>query len=99
MKNMVILGGGTIDLAGHDSAIKDLFDIIIGRKRAKKKTGTKVDSLMTPQPITVREDDSLQRAIALMSRKKIKRLIVTDTESNVRDVVSRPDLITVFLRK
>lgn len=88
----------TIDLSLSDSAIRELFDIIIRRKRAKKKTGTKVDSLMTPHPITVREDDSLQHAIELMNRNKIKRLIVTDTEGNVRGVISRPDLITLFLR-
>ncbi len=88
----------TIDLAGSDSAIRDFFDIIIRRKRAKKKAGTTIDSLMTPHPITVREDDSLQRAIELMSRNKIKRLIVTDTKGHVQGVISRPDLITLFLR-
>ena len=54
---------------------------------------------MTPYPITVGEEDSLQRAIELMSKNKIKRLIVTDTKGHVRGVISRPDLITLFLRE
>ena len=82
-----------------DSSVKQMFDVIIRRKRAKKKMGSVVEDIMTPHPITVREDDTLQHAIEVMSLNKIKRLIITDAESHVRGIISRPDLVKLFLMK
>jgi sulfide:quinone oxidoreductase len=61
--------------------------------------GTIVDDLMTPDPVTVRETDSLERAVELMTRHRIKRLVVTDDARQVRGVVSRGDLIKLFTMK
>ncbi len=88
-----------IDDALEDSPTRDLLELVIKGKRASKKSGTTVESLMTPNPVCVKESDSLQRAIELMGKNKIKRLVVTDMEGHVQGVVSRPDLLTLFLRK
>jgi sulfide:quinone oxidoreductase len=78
--------------------VTDLFETIIRRRRAPKTMGTIVDDLMTPDPVTLRPTDSLQRAIEVMDRNCIKRLVITDDKHHVIGVISRADLPRLFLR-
>ena len=80
-------------------AISNLFDTIIRRRRARKRMGTIVDDIMTPDPITLKATDSLQRAVEIMDRNKIKRIVVTDDAQHVAGIVSRADLPRLFLGK
>jgi sulfide:quinone oxidoreductase len=82
-----------------DTAIKHLFDTIIRKRRGHKKMGTIVDDLMTRKPVTVKEEDTLQRAIELMDNNHIKRLIIADTDNHAKGIVSRADLIRLFTMK
>ena len=81
------------------AAISNLFDTIIRRRRTRKRMGTIVDDIMTPDPITLKATDSLQRAIEMMDRNKIKRIVVTDDDKQVAGIVSRADLPRLFLAK
>jgi len=56
-----------LDING-ERAIKEMFDVIIRKSRAKKQMGSVVDDIMTRDPITILEDDTLQTAIELMDR-------------------------------
>ena len=87
-----------INIKGN-KALQNLFNTIIRRERKRKKMGTEVDDIMTKNPVTAKEDDSLQRAIEIMDRNHIKRLIITDSKKHVKGVVSRPDLVHLFLLK
>ncbi|HFD80421.1 MAG TPA: CBS domain-containing protein [Gammaproteobacteria bacterium] len=80
----------------EDSAMTEMFDMIIRRKRPKKTRGTTVDGLMTRNPITIKEDDTVSRAIHVMDRNRIKRLVITDPEHHVRGIISRPDLMSLY---
>lgn len=80
-----------------DTGMKKLFDAIIRRDRPRKRMGSLVDDIMTAKPVTARKDDSVQRAIEVMERNRIKRLVVTDSDERVEGVVSRPDLVKLFL--
>ncbi len=82
-----------------DPVIKSMFDTIIRKRRPKKRMGTIVDDLMTKDPVTTKEDDTLQKAIELMDKNQVKRLVITDTQNQVRGVVSRPDLMRLFAMK
>lgn len=64
-----------------------------------EKMDTIVDDLMTTKPVTVKEEDTLQRAIELMDKKHIKCLINSDTDNHARGIVSRADLIRLFAMK
>jgi CBS domain-containing protein len=54
---------------------------------------------MTPNPITIRAEDSLEHAVQRMDRNKVKRLVVTDGERHVRGIVSRSDMVKLFAAK
>ncbi|WP_435862487.1 CBS domain-containing protein [Streptomyces luteogriseus] len=54
--------------------------------------------LMTSPPVTVHPDATLARAARLMARRKVKRLPVVDDDGVLRGIVSRSDLLRVFLR-
>lgn len=83
----------------EDSAMTEMFDMIIRRKRPRKTRGTSVDGLMTRSPITIKEDDSVSRAIQVMEKNRIKRLVITDPEHRVRGIISRPDLMGLYTAK
>jgi CBS domain-containing protein len=55
-------------------------------------TGRKVEDVMTGDPVTVAEDDSLETVVELMERKRIKRLPVLRNGKMV-GIVSRANLM------
>jgi sulfide:quinone oxidoreductase len=79
--------------------VADILETVVRKRRAKKGMGTIVDDIMTRSPIVIGEDDTLEGAVALMDRNKIKRLVVTDGDRRVRGIVSRADLIKLFAAK
>jgi sulfide:quinone oxidoreductase len=84
-----------LDIHGG-SAVQDLFETIIRRRRTRKKMGTIVDDIMTRNPVHVAAEDSLQRALELMNGNGVKRLVITDDEDRVQGIISRADLIKLF---
>ena len=79
--------------------VADVLETVVRKRRARKGMGTIVDDIMTPTPIVIGEDETLERAVALMDRNKVKRLVVTDVERHVRGIVSRADLVKLFAMK
>ncbi|MGC2077682.1 MAG: CBS domain-containing protein, partial [Xanthobacteraceae bacterium] len=57
-----------------------------------RASGRKVEDVMTPDPWTIREDDSLERVVEMMERHHIKRLPVTSGGRMV-GIVSRANLL------
>ncbi|MER6530004.1 CBS domain-containing protein [Streptomyces sp. NPDC001508] len=65
---------------------------------AKAEAVTAAD-LMTSPPVTVRADATLAEAARVMARARVKRLPVVDDLQLLQGVVSRTDLLKVFLRE
>ncbi|MGW1555671.1 CBS domain-containing protein [Streptomyces sp. NPDC002144] len=63
----------------------------------KAGAGTAGD-LMSSPPVTVPASASLAQAARIMALHKVKRLPVVDEDGALRGIVSRSDLLTVFLR-
>ncbi|RLA35437.1 MAG: NAD(P)/FAD-dependent oxidoreductase [Gammaproteobacteria bacterium] len=84
-----------LDINGS-AAIQDLFDTVIRKRRVRKQMGTIVDDIMTWNPVCVSTEDPLQRALELMNKNQIKRLVITDDENCVCGVVSRADLMRLY---
>ncbi|WEH12788.1 CBS domain-containing protein [Streptomyces sp. VNUA24] len=56
------------------------------------------EELMTAPALTVRAGATLAQAARTMARARVKRLVVVDEEDVLEGVVSRADLLKVFLR-
>ncbi|WP_323183638.1 CBS domain-containing protein [Streptomyces virginiae] len=53
---------------------------------------------MTTPAVTIRPDATLPQAAHLMAERHIERLPVVDADGTLKGVVSRADLLKVFLR-
>jgi len=72
------------------------LEFIIGPGRLAQEyvsaSGKKVEEIMTPDPATVTEDESLEDVVELMERRHIKRLPVTRSGQLV-GIISRANLL------
>ncbi|MGW3399740.1 CBS domain-containing protein [Streptomyces hydrogenans] len=69
------------------------------RRDATAKAGSdRAAELMTTPAVTIRPEASLPRAARLMATRRVKRLPVVDADGMIQGVVSRSDLLKVFLR-
>jgi CBS domain-containing protein len=75
-----------------------LFEGIHRRHDRSKAAGLIASQLMSVPVITVSPDASLGEAARLMHRKAVKRLPVVDEDGRIQGIVSRTDLLKVFLR-
>ncbi len=69
-----------------------------GRTRVTKSRARTAGQLMTEPPITVRADNSIVEAARTMAQHRVERLPVLDEEDRLVGIVTRRDLLTVFLR-
>ncbi|MGW2741174.1 CBS domain-containing protein [Streptomyces sp. NPDC001450] len=63
-----------------------------------KAGGVRAEELMSTPAVTVRADATLAEAARIMALRHVKRLPVVNAEGVLEGVVSRGDLLTVFLR-
>jgi CBS domain-containing protein len=68
------------------------------RRRAAKAAALTAGQLMSTPPVTVRADDSIARSARTMAQHRIERLPVLDEEDRLVGIVTRRDLLQVFLR-
>ncbi|GAA3384112.1 CBS domain-containing protein [Streptomyces racemochromogenes] len=63
-----------------------------------KAGSTRAEDLMTTPAVTIRPGATLPQAARLMTERHIKRLPVVGADGTLKGVVSRADLLKVFLR-
>ncbi|MFB4294717.1 CBS domain-containing protein [Nonomuraea sp. ATR24] len=66
-----------------------------GRQKAEGDTAAE---LMTSPPISITADAPVAAAARLMDARDVKRLVVLDAEGRLAGIVSRRDLVKLFLR-
>ncbi|ANS70137.1 hypothetical protein SLINC_7913 [Streptomyces lincolnensis] len=69
-----------------------------GRTRAAKAGARTAGQLMSEPPVTVQAADTIVEAARAMARNHIERLPVLDEEQRLVGIVTRRDLLQVFLR-
>ncbi|MFF7295484.1 CBS domain-containing protein [Streptomyces sp. NPDC008265] len=84
-----------VDAVGHPVGVVSEADLL--RRPPTGGTAT-AEGLMTSPAITARPGWSVVRAARVMRRHQVKRLPVVDAEGRVIGVLSRSDLIRLFLR-
>lgn len=75
-----------------------LFQSRQQRDARHKAEGILAADLMTSPAITVPEAMPLTAAARLMQQRNVRRLVVTDSRGRIAGIVSRSDLLQVFLR-
>jgi CBS domain-containing protein len=70
----------------------------ICRSRALWHPNLVASELMTAPPVTIAPDASIAAAVRAMNRHHVRRLPVTGADSQLIGIVSRRDLLSVFLR-
>ncbi len=76
-------------------------DLLHPRRRQREKAkadGLVASDLMTAPPITVSSTTGLTLAARIMQVRNVRRLIVVDERGRIAGMVSRSDLLQVFLR-
>ncbi|MFE2245333.1 CBS domain-containing protein [Streptomyces lavendulae] len=73
-------------------------DLLLEPQSADTAHDTTAERLMTRPAVTVRKDATIPTAARLMARRHLKRLPVVDGDGRLVGVVSRGDLLKVFLR-
>ena len=68
------------------------------RTRKTKARARTAGQLMTEPPVTVHADDTIVEAARTMAQRHVERLPVLDEEDRLVGVVTRRDLLQVFLR-
>jgi CBS domain-containing protein/transcriptional regulator with XRE-family HTH domain len=69
-----------------------------GRRRAAKSRAFTAGQLMTEPPVTVHADETIAQAARIMAQRHVERLPVLDEENRLVGIVTRRDLLRVFLR-
>ena len=77
---------------------RDLLHVQKRRRERAKAAGTVASDVMTSPAITVESETSLSLAARLMHEKNVRRLVVVDHRGRIAGIVSRSDLLQVFLR-
>lgn len=83
------------------SELEHGHDLIHGARRRglrSKAGGTLASELMTSPPVTVPATTSLSDAARLMQERNVRRLVVVDGRGRIAGIVSRSDILQVFLR-
>ncbi|PZH20814.1 hypothetical protein C1I97_01175 [Streptomyces sp. NTH33] len=68
------------------------------RRRAARTKARTAGQLMTEPPVTVHADDTIVAAARTMAERHVERLPVIDEEDRLVGIVTRRDLLRVFLR-
>jgi CBS domain-containing protein len=77
---------------------RDFRHLQKGRRERAKAAGAVASDVMTSPAITVTSDASLRDAARLMQESNVRRLVVVDARGRIAGIVSRSDLLQVFLR-
>lgn len=69
-----------------------------GRQRTAKTEARTAGRLMTGPPVTAHADDTIVEAARTMARHRVERLPILDEADRLVGIVTRRDLLQVFLR-
>ncbi|WP_223837571.1 CBS domain-containing protein [Streptomyces venezuelae] len=83
---------------GHVAGVVSEADLLIKAQGTDPDRATTAGQLMTRPAVTVTRDATIPGAARLMARNHLKRLPVVDGEGCLVGVVSRGDLLKVYLR-
>jgi CBS-domain-containing membrane protein len=85
-----------VDQWGTPIGIVSATDLLL--KERAKAAGTVASEVMTSPVVTVGLKSSVSEAEKVMQERSVRRLVVVDERGRIAGIVSRSDLLQVFLR-
>ena len=67
-------------------------DIVLNVVAANKGFDTRIEDVMTRNPVTCRPDDALQHAMDRMSQHQVRRIPVIDGKDRIVGIISQADI-------
>ncbi len=97
----VISEADILTLAGmkREHTFKDILRGILGEPVPARKSGNKVEDVMSFPPITAKADDDIGDVAKIFDERRIKRLPVVDDDGKLIGVVARADIVRVIGKK
>ncbi len=98
VKLMYKEGVGSVIVVSPEYKVLGIFterDLIRLVGEGKPLTLT-IGEVMTRDPVTVFEDDTITKAVTLMAERRIRHLPVVDREGRLKGVISARDIASVF---
>ena len=91
----VISEADILTLAGMKKGhtFKDILRNILGEPVPARKTGSRVEDVMSFPPITAKADDDIGEVANILDERRIKRLPVVDDEGKLVGVIARADIV------
>lgn len=86
------------EYATEGASLERLLDFPWRKSERAKAAGTYAAQLMSRHVVTIEPEATLAKAARLIHEEKVKRLPVVDADDRVIGIVSRADLLKVFLR-
>ncbi|MER7467291.1 CBS domain-containing protein [Streptomyces sp. NPDC097981] len=83
---------------GRVTGVVSEADLLLNSRGTDPDRATTAERLMTRPAVTVTKDATIPAAARLMARRHLKRLPVVDGDGRLIGVVSRGDLLKVYLR-
>jgi len=71
---------------------RDMVIKVVAEGRDTKNT--RVEQVMTHDPVTCRENDDLQKAMDAMSKRQVRRIPIVDNSGRLVGIVSQADVAT-----
>jgi len=85
-------------MLGEPGGVAGLLAGLVHHATRAKAAGVTAADLMTSPAVTIRPDETVERAAKLMYDRKIKRLPVVDHAGRLVGIISRTDILAVFDR-
>lgn len=92
--DILILAGMQL---GH--TFRDILRRILGEPVPARKTGNKVENVMSFPPITSKADDNVRDVAKILDERRIKRLPVVDDHGKLIGIISRADIVRAIGEK
>lgn len=83
----------------HGHTFKDIIRHILGEPLPERKTGGRVEDVMTSPAITTGPDTDIREVAKVLDDKRIKRLPVVDEKDRLIGIISRADIVRAISKK
>jgi len=97
----VISEADILTLAGmkREHTFKDILRNIMGEPIPARKSGNKVEDVMSFPPITAKADDDIGDVAKILDDRRIKRLPVVDDNGKLVGIIARADIVRAIGNK